>query len=372
MITKKYSTLIAAIAATALAACSPSDEAATKSVDEAPQAAETLKVGFVYVSPIGDAGWTYQHDQSRLQMEQTLAGKVETKYIEDVPEGAEAERVIRQFAADGFDLIFTTSFGYMNPTIKVAGSFADTKFEHATGYKSADNVGTYVARFYEGRYLSGVVAGRMTKSNVAGYIAAFPIPEVLRGINAFTLGMRSVNPEAEVKVIWTNSWFDPGREREAADVLITQGSDVITHHTDSTAAIQAAEEKGVYAVGYHSDMSRYGATAHLTAVTHHWGDFYTQRAEEVMNGTWSSQNVWGGIAEGMIRLAPLNEAVPADVAAEVAALEAAIKVGGFHPFSGPISGQDGNELVAAGVTMTDEELQKMEWYVEGVQGKLPK
>ena len=372
---KINSTLVVAIATCILAACGPKEEAtAPGTTDAAPAAGapEMLKVGFVYVSPVGDAGWTHQHDQGRLQMEKALPGQVETKYIEDVPEGAEAERVIRQFAADGYDLIFTTSFGYMNPTIKVAASFPDTQFEHATGYKSADNVGTYVARFYEGRYLSGIVAGKMTKSNVAGYIAAFPIPEVLRGINAFTLGMRSVNPKAEVKVIWTNSWFDPGREREAADVLITQGSDVVTHHTDSTAAVQAAEEKGVYAIGYHSDMSRYGPTAHLTAVTHHWGEFYTERAREVMNGSWSSQNVWGGIPEGMIGLAPLNAAVPADVATLVSETETAIRTGEFHPFTGPIKNQVGEEIVAAGVTMTDDELQKMEWYVEGVQGKLPK
>ncbi len=367
---KTNRTLLIAFTVSLLAACGQKD-AAEPAADAAGDAA-VLKVGFVYVSPIGDAGWTYQHDLGRLQMEETLGDQVETKYIENVPEGAEAERVIRQFAADGFDLVFTTSFGYMNPTIKVAETFPDVTFEHATGYKSAANVGTYVARFYEGRYLSGIVAGEMTKSNVAGYIAAFPIPEVLRGINAFTLGMRSVNPDAQVKVIWTNSWFDPGREREAADVLITQGADIVTHHTDSTAAVQAAEEKGVYAIGYHSDMSRYGETAHLTAVSHHWGDFYTKRAQEVMDKKWSSQNVWGGIKEGMIRLAPLNDAVPAKVATLVAEREAAIRSGDLHPFSGPIANQDGEELVADGATMSDDDLQKMEWYVEGVLGKLPK
>ena len=366
--------LIFALALVMLGACGKKEEAVEAVAEEATAepSADALKVGFVYVSPIGDAGWTYQHDVGRLEMEATLGDSIETKYIENVPEGAEAERVIRQFAADGFDLIFTTSFGYMNPTIKVAETFPDVSFEHATGYKSAKNVGTYVARFYEGRYLSGVVAGGMTESNVAGYIAAFPIPEVLRGINAFTLGMRSVNPDAEVKVIWTNSWFDPGREREAADVLITQGADVVTHHTDSTAAIQAAEEKGVYAIAYHSDMSKYGETAHLMAVSHHWGDFYTMRAKEAMSGTWSSQNVWGGIPEGMIKLAPLNSAVPEELAAKVTEYEEGIRNRSFHPFAGPISNQDGEIIVADGATMTDDELQTMEWYVEGVQGKLPK
>ena len=335
-------------------------------------AAEPLKVGFVYVSPIGDAGWTYQHELGRQQMQQALGNKVESKFVESVPEGGEATRVIRQFAADGHGLVFTTSFGYMNPTIKVAKAFRKTIFEHATGYKRAKNVGTYLARFYEGRYLTGIVAGKMTKTNVAGYIAAFPIPEVVRGINAFTLGMKSVNPDTQVKVIWVNSWYDPGREREAADVLIAQGADVITHHTDSTAAVQAAEEKGVYAIGYHSDMSKYGPNAHLTAATHHWGAFYTRIAEDVVNGTWESTDVWGGIKEGMIKLAPLNPVVPKDVGEWVAAQEAAIVSGELHPFQGPIKDQSGTERVAEGTAMSDEELLKMDWYVEGVQGKLPK
>lgn len=333
--------------------------------------ADPLKVGFVYVSPIGDAGWTFQHDLGRKAMEEALGDKVETKYIESVPEGAEAERVIRQFAADGYDLVFTTSFGYMNPTIKVAKQFPDVIFEHATGYKKADNVGNYVARFYEARYLTGVVAGHMTESNVAGYVAAFPIPEVLRGINAFTLGMRSVNPEAEVKVVWVNSWFDPGREREAADVLISQGADVVTHHTDSTAVVQAAQEAGVWSVAYHSDMSKYGPDSQLTAATHHWGDFYTETAQEVLDGSWKSDSLWGGLAEGMSGIAPLNDQVPAEVAEEVEEIKQAIIDGSFHPFQGPIRNQAGEVAVPEGETMTDEELTTMEWYVEGVQGKLP-
>lgn len=334
--------------------------------------AEPLKVGFVYVSPIGDAGWTYQHDLARKAMEEALGDQVETKYIEDVPEGAEAERVIRRFASDGFDLVFTTSFGYMNPTIKVAKQFPDVVFEHATGYKTAENVGNYVARFYEARYLTGVVAGHMTESNTAGYVAAFPIPEVLRGINAFTLGMRSVNPDAQVKVVWVNSWFDPGREREAADVMISQGADVLTHHTDSTAVVQAAEEAGVWSVAYHSDMSKYGPESQLTAATHHWGDYYTKTAQEVLDGTWESTSVWGGLAEGMSDIAPLSDKVPEDAAAKVEEIKAAIIDGSFHPFQGPIKNQAGEVAVPEGETMTDEELLTMEWYVEGVQGKLPK
>jgi len=335
------------------------------------QAAEALKVGFIYVSPIGDAGWTFQHESGRRQMAAALGDKVESKFIETVPEGAEAERVIRQFAADGYGLVFTTSFGYMNPTVKVAKRFPGTKFEHATGYKRAKNVGTYNVRFYEGRYLAGMVAGAMSKSNVAGYVAAFPIPEVLMGINAFTLGMQSVNPAAQTKVIWTNSWYDPGREREAADVLVTQGADVLTHHTDSTAVVQAAEEKGVYAVGYHSDMSKYGPRAHLTAVTHHWGDFYTQVAQDVIDGSWQSGDTWGGIKAGMVSLAPINPVVPANVVAQVREQQEAIKNDSFHPFQGPVRDQDGKLRIAAGTTISDADLQKMDWYVQGVQGKLP-
>jgi simple sugar transport system substrate-binding protein len=332
---------------------------------------DPLKIGFVYVSPIGDAGWTYQHEQGRQTMQEALGAAVESKYIEDVPEGGESERVIRQFAADDYGLVFTTSFGYMNPTLKVAKRYPKVAFEHATGYKSAKNVGTYVARFYEGRYLAGIVAGGMTETNVAGYVAAFPIPEVVRGINAFTQGMRSVNPDAEVKVIWTSSWFDPGRESEAANVLIAQGADVVTHHTDSTAVVQAAEEKGVWAVGYHSDMSSYGPKSQLTAVRHHWGDFYTKTAQQVLDGTWKSENVWGGIKEGMIDIAPLNEAVPEDLVKQVAAAEAGIRDGTLHPFQGPVKNQAGEIVIAEGEVMTDDQMVKMEYYVEGVQGNLP-
>jgi len=335
-------------------------------------AAEPLKIGFVYVSPIGDAGWTYQHDLGRLELEKNLGDKIQTKYIESVPEGAEAERVIRDLAQSGHDLIFTTSFGYMNPTIKVTKMYPKKYFEHATGYKAAKNVGHYVARFYEGRYLSGMIAGGMTKTNTLGYVAAFPIPEVIRGINAFTIGARSINPKVEVKVIWVNSWFDPGREREASEALITQGADVVTHHTDSTAPVLTAEERGVYAIGYHSDMSKYGPKAHLTATTHHWGDFYTQRAKEVLSGKWKSQPVWGGIKDGMIKLAPLNKAVPKELAAQTKAKEQAIAAGTFHPFQGPVKDQTGKVRVPAGQNMADKDLIVMDYYVEGVQGKLPK
>ncbi len=351
----------AAMAACAIALAAPA----------AAQTKEPLKIGFVYVSPIGDAGWTFQHDTGRKEMEKALGGKVTTKYVESVPEGADAERVIRDLAQSGHNLIFTTSFGYMNPTLKVATAFPKVNFEHATGYKTAKNVGIYNARFYEGRYLAGIVAGKMSKTGVAGYVAAFPIPEVVMGINAFARGMRSVNPKAEVKVIWTNSWFDPGRESEASTTLVSQGADVLTHHTDSTATVQTAEAKKVYAIAYHSDMSKYGPNAQLTAVTHHWGDYYTKVAQSVVDGKWQQDNVWGGIKDGMIKLAPFNKVVPPDVVAMVKKAEGEIAAGKLHPFTGPMKTNDGKEVLAAGKTITDAELSKMDYYVEGVVGKLP-
>ena len=332
---------------------------------------EPFKVGFVYVSPISDAGWTFQHDSGRKEMEKALGAKVATKYVENVPEGADAERVIRELAQAGNKLIFTTSFGYMNPTIKVAKQFPKTYFEHATGYKTDVNVGIYNARFYEGRYLAGIVAGKMTKSNVVGYVAAFPIPEVVMGINAFTRGIRSVNPKGEVKVVWVNSWYDPGREREAAETLISQGADVLTHHTDSTAVVQAAEAKKVYSIAYHSDMSKYGPTTELTGVTHQWGAFYTKNVQDAIAGKWKPGNVWGGIKEGMIKMAPFNPIVPKDVQDLVNKTASDIGAGKFHPFSGPIKDNEGKERLAAGKVMPDDVLSKMDYYVEGVQGKLP-
>jgi basic membrane protein A len=337
----------------------------------AAQNAGPLKIGYIYVSPIGDAGWTHQHDIARIAMEKALAGKVTTKYVENVPEGADAERVIRELAQSGHKLIFTTSFGYMNPTLKVAQQFPATFFEHATGYKDAKNMGRYNARFYEGRYLAGIVAGRMTKSNVAGYVAAFPIPEVVMGINAFTRGMRSVNPKAETKVVWVNSWFDPGRESEAANTLISQGADVLTHHTDSTAVVQTAEAKKVYSVAYHSDMSKYGPNSELTATTHVWDKYYISRAQAVLDGTWKPDNVWGGIKDGMIAMGPFGKMVPKETQDVMKKAEGDIASGKLHPFTGPMKDNDGKERLAAGKAITDDALSKMDYYVEGVQGKLP-
>ncbi len=334
------------------------------------QAAGPLKVAYVYVSPVGDAGWTFQHELGRRAVDAALGAAVKTSFVENVEEGADAERVIRKLATDGNDLIFTTSFGYMNPTLKVAQQFPSKKFEHATGYKRAANVATYSARFYEGRYAAGVLAGRMSKTGVFGYIAAFPIPEVLQGINAFTLGARSVNPKAVTKVVWTSSWFDPGKERAAADTLIAGGADVVTHHTDSTAVAQAAEEKGAFSIAYNSDQSKYGPKTCLTAVTHNWNEYYIGRVKAAIAGTWKSGDVWGGVKEGMTKLAPYNAAVPEAVRKDVDGVMAAIGAGSRRPFAGPIADQDGKTKVAAGQALADKDIAEMKWFVDGVQGKV--
>jgi simple sugar transport system substrate-binding protein len=327
-------------------------------------------VGFVYVSPIGDAGWTYQHDLGRLQLEQETG--VTTSYVENVAEGADAERVIREMAKRGDIVVFATSFGYMNYALKVSKTFPNTAFVHATGYKLGKNMSLVNARFYEGRYLTGVIAGEMTETNVLGYVAAFPIPEVLQGINAFIKGARSVNPKAELRVIWVNSWYDPGKERQAAMTLMSQGVDVITQHTDSTAVVQAAEEQGKYAFGYHSDMAKYGPKAHLTATTHLWGDYYVKTVKEVQAGTWKPTNIWGGYKEGMVKLAPLNDAIPEELRNRIMDMEKQMADGSLHAFAGPVVNQAGETIVPAGSNMTDKQLSSMNYYLEGVVSKIPK
>ncbi len=335
-------------------------------------AADPLKVGFVYVGPIGDHGWTYRHNEGRKALEARFGDQVKTSYVESVKEGADAERVIRRLAATGHQLIFTTSFGYMNPTVKVARRFPKVKFEHATGYKRAANLSTYMARFYEGRHVAGLLAGKMSRSNVIGYIGSFPIPEVVRGINAFTLALRKVNPAAEVKVVWVNSWYDPGKEGAAANALIDQGADVILQHTDSPAPIQAAAERGAWAVGQASDMARFGPKAQLTAIVDNWNGYYVRRARAVMDGSWASADTWGGLASGMVEMAPYNPAIPADVVAMAQQAVNDVSTGKTHPFAGPIKDQSGKVVVAEGKSLSDQELLSMDWYVEGVHGQLPK
>jgi simple sugar transport system substrate-binding protein len=336
------------------------------------RAAEPLKVAFVYVGPVGDAGWSYAHEQGRLAMEKALPGKVKSTYVENVAEGADAERVIRKLAADGNKLIFTTSFGYMNATEKVAKAFPNVVFEHATGFKTGKNMGTYETRLYEGAYLDGVIAGKMTKTNTLGMVASFPIPEVVRNINAFTLGAQSVNPKIKMKVIWVNSWYDPAKERQAAETLVAQGVDVLTQNTDSPATLQVAQEKGKYAFGWDSDMSKFAPKAHLTAATNHWGGFYTDTAKAVIDGTWKSTDVHGGLKEDMVRMSPLNAAVPKDVAKIFEEKKAAIASGKLKPFQGPVKDQSGAVKVAAGSELPFKSLMSINWYVQGVEGSIPK
>lgn len=335
-------------------------------------AQDKMKVGFVYVGPIGDHGWTYQHDQGRLALEDALGDQIETTFIENVAEGADAERVINQMAEAGMDMIFTTSFGFMNPTVKVAADFPDIRFEHATGYKRGDNVTTYLSTTYEGRYVSGFLAASVSETNVVGYIASFPIPEVIRDINAVMLGMQRVRPDMELKIVWVNTWFDPVTEAEAATVLIDQGADVIIQHTDSPAAMQIAEEKGIWAVGQASDMRAFGPNAHLVSVVNDWGPYYINQVQAVIDDKWGVRDYWGGMADDVIQLIGFNEKIPADVVAEAESIIAGIKDGSFHPFTGPINNQAGEEVLAAGQSFTNDELAGMNYYIEGIDAPFPK
>lgn len=330
-----------------------------------------LKIGFVYVSPVGEAGWTFQHDQGRRQMEAALGGKVRTTVVEAVAEGPDAERVMRDLARQGHRLIFATSFGYLEPALRVAAEFPEVAFEQAGGYKTARNLNTYNARYYEARYLAGLLAGQVSQRAVVGYVAGFPVPEVIQGINAFALGLRAANPKATVKVLWLDTWFDPAREREAALALVNQGADVLTNHSGSTAVAQLAEERGVGLVAYQSDMRQIAPTAQLTAITHQWGGYYTAVAQQVLAGTWRAVPVWGGMKDGFVQLAPFGPSVPPAAAARVDARKSDIVAGRFHPFSGRIVDSEGRVRQAGG-TMADAQIATMNYFVEGVVGTLPK
>ncbi len=338
---------------------------------QTPSAPAPLKAAFVYVTPLTEAGWVRQHEQGRLAVQSALGNKVETRYVENVAEGADAERVIRDLAQQGHRIIFTPSFGYMEPTLKVAREFPDVKFESITGYKTAPNVATANARYYEGRYLAGVAAGRMATQ--AGYIAGFPIPEVIQGVNAFTLGMRSVNPRATVKVVWLGEWFNPPRERDAAMTLMNQGAEVLAFHTGSTAVMVAAQERGKLAVAYHSDMRRVAPDAQIAAVTHLWGDYYTRRVQAVLDGTWQSASVWGGVKDGMIRVDGFGSKVPAKVRDEVLARQADMAAGRLAVFSAgkaAVRDNQGKTVIEAGKSLDDGQILGMNWLVEGVQGSV--
>jgi basic membrane protein A and related proteins len=331
-----------------------------------------LKVGFIYVGPIGDGGWTFQHDQGRLAVVEAFGDKVETVYQESVPEGADAERVLTQMALSGCGLIFTTSFGYMDQTVAVAEKFPDIKFEHATGYKQAANLATYDARFYEGRAVLGHIAGKMTKTNKIGYIASFPIPEVIQGINSSFMHARKVNPAVEMSVVWAYTWFDPAKEADAAKALIDQGVDVIMQHTDSTAPLaEAAKTPGIIGFGQASDMAAFKPSPRVTSIIDNWGPYYVKRVQAVLDGTWASGHTWGGMKDGEVVMGEITDAVPADLKAEAEGMIAAITAGTYHPFTGPINKQDGTPFLAEGEVATDEQLVTMNFYVEGMTGEIP-
>ncbi|MDB5799211.1 MAG: family transporter substrate-binding protein [Rhodocyclales bacterium] len=334
-------------------------------------AASPLKIGFCYSGPIGDGGWTYQHELGRRLVEKTYGDKVKTLFVESVPETPDAVRILRQFTQQGCGMVFATSFGFMESTLRVAKQFPKVAFEHATGYKMAPNVGLYQTRFYEGAYLLGILAGKMTKTNTLGFVGSVPIPEVLRNINAFTLGARSVNPKVQTKVIWINSWYDPGRERETAEALVAQGADILYQGTDSPSVVQVAQERGLFAFGQDSDMSKHGPKAHLSANVANWSVYYVKKIGDMLEGKWKPEDTKWGTKEGMVQLSPLNPAVPADVAKLFEAKKAEIVAGKFQPFTGPIKDNEGKERVAAGKVLSEDELWSLKWYAEGVLGKVP-
>lgn len=333
--------------------------------------AKDIKAAFIYVGPVGDAGWTFAHDQGRQAMEKLPFVK-KTTFIESVPEGAESTRVIMSLAKKGYNLIFTTSFGFMDPTLDVAKRFKDVVFEHCSGYKTSENMGNYFGRFYQGKYLSGIVAGAMTKSNIIGYVAAHPIPEVIRGINAFALGVQEVNPKATVKVVWTQTWFDPGLERNAADSLLDVGADVLSMHQDTPATLQAAEARGKYAIGNDTDMQQFAPNAFLTAPIWNWEVIYKKIATEVSEGKWKAQSRWWGIETDIVKLAPISKKVPQKIHDLVAAKRQELVDHKLQVFTGPLKDQSGKVVLAKGKTFNDQELLSMHFFVEGVQGHIPK
>ena len=360
------------LAATLVAACflSPFHLLAADAAKPVAQGKQAIKAAYVYVTPVFDMGWTHQHDQGRKAVEKSLGADVKTTVVENVAEGADAERVVRDLAQQGHDIIFTTSFGYMEPTLKVAKEFPKVKFESITGYKTDVNVSVANARYYEGRYLAGIAAGRMTKTNVAGYVAGFPIPEVLQGLNAFTLGMRSVNPRAQVKVIWLNTWFDPAKERDSAMTLFNQDADVITFHAASNAVMVAAQERGKMAIAYHSDMRQVAPDAQLMAITHNWGDYYTQRVKALQKGQWQTSTVWGGLKEGMIKVGDFGPKMLPHVRAELMQAQKDIAAGKRHPFQGPLEDNEGKLVLPAGQRLSDVQILNMNFGVAGLVGKI--
>jgi basic membrane protein A and related proteins len=372
----KLAAVSAAMATVALVGCgkkeTPPPPAPAAAAPAAAPKAEPLKAAWVYVGPVGDAGWTFAHDLGRKAVEAKFGDKVKTSFVEKVPEGPDAERVIRDLAQQGNKIIFATSFGYMEPMLKVAKDFPDVKFEHATGYKTADNMRVYDARFYQDAYMAGMIAGKMTKSNTLGFVGSFPIPEVLRNINAYTLGAQSVNPKVKTKVVWVNTWFDPPKESEAAQALINGGADVLLQNTDSTAVLQTAEKAGKSAFGWDSDMSGFAPKAHLGSAIVDWSNYYTKSIQEVMDKTWKGGIVtrWG-VKEGQNDMIKIAEAVPAEIKTKIEEAKKGIKEGTFEPFTGPIVDNTGKERLAKDAKADDEWKGKVDFYVKGVEGKIP-
>jgi simple sugar transport system substrate-binding protein len=332
--------------------------------------AERLKVGFVYVGPVGDHGWSYQHDVGRKAIEAAHGARVETTFVERVSEGPDAERVITQLARTGCRLIFTTSFGFMNPTAAVARRFPNVMFEHCTGYTRLPNLATYDARFYEGRYVIGQIAAKVSRTGTMGYVGAFPIPEVVQGINAYMLGAQSVRPDMKCRIVWINSWYDPGKEADGARVLFDQGVDVIAQHTDSPAPLQIAEQRGLKGFGQATDMTAFAPNAQLTAIVDDWNPYYIERVRLMLENRWTTGQVWGGFDSGMVKMGPYAN-MPDDVKQMAQATEAAIREKRLHPFAGPIVDQAGQSRVAQGAALTDEQLTQMNWYVRGIEDRLP-
>ena len=368
----------AALAATAaLVGCGKKEEAAAPAAAPASAPASAaakpapLKVAFAYVGPVGDAGWTFAHDNARKAVEAEFGDKIVTSFVENVPESADAERVMRDLVGQGNKLIFGTTFGYMEPMLKVAADTPDVKFEHATGYKTAPNLRTYDSRTYEGAYMAGVIAGSMTKTNVLGVVGSIPIPEVIRNINSFTLGAQSVNPKVKTKVVWVNKWFDPPKEGEGAQSLISGGADVLFQNTDSSAVLQKAEEKGKFAFGWDSDMSKYAANAHLASAIINWAPYYKKAVKDTLEGTWQTGGVWWGVKEGAIDIVSVSDKVPADVKAKVDTIKAGLADGSFSIWKGPILGQDGKEVLKKDEVADDKFMGGINFYVKGVEGKVP-
>ena len=362
---------LTAIASAVLVGCGKKEEAKQAEAPKAEVKAEPLKIAFAYVGPVGDGGWTFAHDTARKALEKEFGDKIQTSFVENVPESADAERVIRDMVGQGNKLVFGTTFGYMEPMLKVAADHKDVKFEHATGYKQADNMRTYDSRTYQGAYMAGVIAGKMTKSNTIGVVGSIPIPEVIRNINSFTLGAQSVNPKVKTRVVWVNDWFNPPKETEAATALINGGADVLMQNTDSSAVLQTAEKLGKRAFGWDSDMTAYGPKAHLGSAVINWGPYYIKAVRDALEGKWSTGQSWWGVKEGAIDFVSVAADVPEDARKKLDEVKAGLKDGSFVIWKGPIVGQDGKEVLAKDAVADDKFLGGISCYVKGAEGKIP-